>query len=162
MARSSVPTRRSRSARCLGTSALYARPVQVHDPPFPDYQEQSDFRACRDYRVVFWEQQLPASDTPPSPGEIGWGAHPTAPMGWEERTVDLIDVEDVQEAIEWAEANVDAALDRGRSAAEPHGRRLYVLYVKVPEEDRYLHISGWVPVRDPGAGRDYNLARPRP
>jgi hypothetical protein len=135
--------------------------VRVHDP-VAEYREQSDFRACRDYRVVFWEQQLPPSDLSLSREQTGWAADPTAEMGWTEQTLDLTDVEDVQEAIEWAEANIDAALDQGGSAAEPHGRRLYVLYVRVPEEDRYLHVSGWVPVRDPRAGRDYNLTRPRP
>lgn len=139
---------------------MYVPPVEVHQPPFPEYQEQADVRACRDYRVVFWEQQLPPSNSAPE-AEPGWAAHRTAPMGWAEVTLDLREVEDVQEAIEWAEANVDAVLDRDRPGAEPHGRRLYVLYVRVPDEDRYLHVSGWVPVRDVAAGRDYNL-RPRP
>jgi hypothetical protein len=83
-------------------------------------------------------------------------------MGWAELTLDLRDVEDVQEAIAWAEANIDAALDEGRSGEAGHGERVYVLYVRVPGEDRYLHISGWVPVRSPDAGRDYNLERRRP
>ena len=42
-----------------------------------------------------------------------------------------------------------------------HGERVCMLYVKVPNEDWYLHIAGWNPVRAPEAG-ELNLARRHP
>lgn len=83
-------------------------------------------------------------------------------MGWAELTRDLRHVEDVQEAIDWAEAKIDQVLNEGRPPDAPHGKRVYVLYVKVPEEDRYLQISGWDPVRTPDWSRGHNLTRARP
>jgi hypothetical protein len=118
--------------------------MEVHDPPYPEYRGQDDVRACREYRVVFWEHQLP-----PNGSEI-----PPDQMGWAELTLDLRDAEDVQEAIQWAEANIDTAFDElTGGAGTEHGDRVYVLYVRVPGEDRYLHISGWVPVRDTDVSR---------
>lgn len=58
-------------------------------PPYPEYYEQWT-APIHEYRVVLWEQ-------PPiegiDPERIGWG----------EMTIDLVGVEDVHEAIEWAE-----------------------------------------------------------
>ncbi|HET6683067.1 MAG TPA: hypothetical protein VFG75_05165 [Gaiella sp.] len=124
--------------------------METRDPPYPDYRTQGDVLACRNYRVVFWQHQLPPVDSGIAPEQ----------MGWAELTVDLVDVEDVQEAIEWAENRIDEYLNI--DGGEPHGERVYVLYVKVPREDRYLHISGWDPVRSPDAPADWNLCRRRP
>jgi hypothetical protein len=81
--------------------------------------------------------------------------------GWAELTVDLSDVEDVQEAISWAEANIDTQLDEGRPSNPPYGERLYCLYAKVPDENRYVHIAGWDPVLPPDDPA-WNLPRRRP
>jgi hypothetical protein len=123
--------------------------VKVQPPPYPEYREQG-IALTRDYRVVFWEQQLPpeGSDTP------------AEEMGWSELTVDLADVEDVQEALAWAEGQIDAQLDKG-SESPPHGQRVYVLYAKVPNEDLFIQIAGW----DPTISSDHaeaNLARRHP
>jgi len=139
--------------------------VDVQPPPYPEYRTQESPVPARDYRVVFWQHQLPPS---------GSGIPPEQ-MGWAELTVDLVGVEDVQEAIAWAESNMDDRLDEvNRDWAErhpdervddnrdgQHGERVYMLYVKVPNEDWYLHIAGWNPVRAPEAG-ELNLARRHP
>jgi hypothetical protein len=112
--------------------------------------------------VVFWQQQLPPE---------GSGIPPEQ-MGWAELTFDLVGAEDVQDAIAWAESNIDDQLDeinRAWAAMHPddraddnrderHGERVYVLYVKLPNKDWYLHIAGWNPV----AAGEYNLARRHP
>ena len=70
-------------------------------------------------------------------------------IGWGEMTIDLVDVEDVHEAIEWVERRIveDAGLySRGGDRVRD---REYVLYAKVPGEDRFLQIAGWDPSRNP-------------
>jgi hypothetical protein len=93
----------------------------------------------RDYRVVFWEQQLPPEGSAFAPED----------MGWAELTFTLSNVQDVHEAIEWAERNIDVELDKDGS--EPHGVRLYVLYAKVPRlydgGEWFVQIAGWDPTR---------------
>jgi hypothetical protein len=42
-------------------------------------------------------------------------------MGWFELTLELTDDEDVHEAIDWTENNIDQELDKGRSG--PRGER---------------------------------------
>jgi hypothetical protein len=116
---------------------------------------------ARDYRVVFWQQQLPPEGSGIAPEQ----------MGWAELTLDLVGADDVQDAIAWAESNIDIQLDEVNRAwaemhpddraDEHHGERVYVLYVKVPNEDWYLHIAGWNPVRAPEAG-EFNLGRRHP
>jgi hypothetical protein len=127
--------------------------VEVLPPPYPEYRDQQYGEPCRDYRVEFWEHQLPSegSDTPPER------------VGWMELTVDLVAVQDVQEAIEWAEAHIDEALDEALDSLRPrgaaHGERVYCLYVKRPDEDEYLHVAGWNPTI---ADAECNLPRRRP
>ena len=124
--------------------------MEVQGPPFPEYRSQGKV-PTREYRVVFWERGLP------SPGD-------QHEQGWAELTVDLSGVEDVQEAITWAEANIDHQLDEHRSPDTPHGERIYCLYAKVPGESWYVHIAGWDPVIAPGAvaQAEGNLPNRRP
>lgn len=127
---------------------IYAHAVDVRPPPFPEYREQRVV-PTREYRVVFWQHQLPPECSNVS-SEV---------MGWSELTVDLADVEDVHEAIEWAEGHIDPYLDEDGDG--PHGDRVYVLYAKVPNEDWYVHIAGWDPVISP-AVPERNLRRRHP
>ena len=124
--------------------------MEIRDPPYPEYRTQFVNHACRDYRVVFWQHQLPLEGSGFEPDE----------MGWAERTVDLANAEDVHEAIDWAGQNIDRYLDG--SEAKPHGERVYALYVKVPYEDRYIHIAGWDPTRNPGFRAEDNFIRRHP
>jgi hypothetical protein len=105
--------------------------MKVQEPPYPGYRDQGT-APTRDYRVVFWEKQLPPSE------------------GWSELTLDVADVNEVHEAIAWAEATIDKQLDQNRSPDQPHGERIYCLYAKVPGEDWFVHIAGWNPVIAPG------------
>jgi hypothetical protein len=123
--------------------------MEVRPPPYPEYREQGAV-PTREYRVVFWQHQLP-----PPVGDV-----PPEQMGWAELTIDLADVEDVHEAIAWAESHIDEELDKD-SGEGPHGERVYVLYAKVPGEDWYIHIAGWDPVVSPEAP-EANLHRKRP
>jgi len=151
--------------------------MKVEPPPYPEYREQPAF-ATREYRVVFWEHQLPpeGSGTPPEQ------------MGWAELTVDLSSVEDVHEAIAWAEGNIDKQLDDAWAEGNKllndvgdesftHGERIYVLYARVPGEELlglfqqegqvpggalFLQIAGWDPTAAPEAPEAMNLGRRRP
>jgi hypothetical protein len=113
--------------------------VEVQPPPYPEYYEQATL-PTRDYRVVFWEHQLPPEGSGLAPEE----------MGWSELTLDLTDVQDVHEAIAWAESNLEAELDK--DGPDPHGERVYVLYAKAPQPDEdgndwFVWIAGWDPTR---------------
>jgi hypothetical protein len=113
--------------------------MEVTPPPYPQYRSQR-VTPSHEYRVVFWEHQLPPSSSV-APDE----------MAWAELTVDLADVQDVHEAIKWAEAHIDEQLNGG-DAGRPHGERLDVLCVKSPEEDEYIQIAGGDPTIGPGIG----------
>ena len=93
-----------------------------------------------DYRVVFWEHQLPPEGSGISPDD----------MGWAELTFTLSDVQDVHEAIEWAEKQLVANRGPYSESGTPVRDREYVVYAKVPGEDRFLQIAGWNPT-NPGA-----------
>lgn len=62
--------------------------MEAKPPPYPEYREQWE-QPTFEYRVVLWEQPV-IEDTDP---EI---------IGWGESTIDLVGVQDVHEAIEWA------------------------------------------------------------
>ena len=65
-------------------------------------------------------------------------------------TIDLVGVEDVHEAIEWAERQLaENAGPYSRRSGDRVKDREYVLYAKVPREDRFVQIAGWDPSRDP-------------
>jgi len=70
-------------------------------------------------------------------------------MAWIDVPIDLVDVDAVQEAVEWAESNMDERLDALELG--PHTGRTYVVYAKVPGDDAYLQLVGRDPVRAPGA-----------
>ena len=100
---------------------------------------------------MFWQHQLPPEGSGIAPEE----------MGWAELTIDLADVQDVHQAIEWAEKNIDVELDKGGSG--PHGERVYVLYAKAPQPyfgtDWWVQIAGWDPTR---AGDNLDRRHPLP
>ena len=65
--------------------------MEAKPPPYPDYREQQRTEPTSEYRVVLWEQpEMEGTE----PELIGWG----------ETTTDLVGVQDVHEAIAWAEA----------------------------------------------------------
>ena len=90
-----------------------------------------------DYRVVFWEQQLPPVGSSIQPDKMAWACY----------ALDLTDARDVHEAIAWAESNLDQVLD-GVHPGGLHGERTYVLYARVPDEATYLQIAGDDPTSD--------------
>jgi NADH:ubiquinone oxidoreductase subunit len=120
--------------------------MDVVPPPYPEYREQGAL-ATREYRVVFWQHQLPPE---------GSGI-PAEQMGWSEHTVDLVKVDDVLEAIAWAEDHIDEYTD-----AASHAECTYVLFAKVPGEDWMLQIAGRDPTVEPGAPAEANLSRDLP
>jgi|SRR5471032_3661792 len=112
--------------------------MDVQPSPYPEYKVQWS-RVTSEYRVTIWEQpEVPDVD----PTQIGWG----------EITFDLVGVKDVHEAIQWAEQKL-AANDGPYSSRSgtPVRDREYVLYVKVPDEDRFVQVAGWDPTRNPPA-----------
>jgi hypothetical protein len=70
-------------------------------------------------------------------------------IGWGEMTIDLVGVEDVHEAIEWAERRLAENAGPYSRDGVPVRDREYVLYARVPGEDRFLQVAGWDPSRNP-------------
>ena len=116
--------------------------MDVKPSPYPEYKVQCS-NVASDYRVTIWEQpELADVD----PARIGWG----------EMTFDLGGVQDAYEAIQWAERKLAANEGPYSRSGTPVRDREYVLYVKVPSEDRFLQIAGWDPTRN---DRAENLRR---
>ncbi len=115
--------------------SVYALGVEEKSAPYPEYKVQWS-AVTSEYRVVLWEQpEMEDID----PAELGWG----------ELTVDLVGAADVHEAIQWAERQLAAnAGPYSRSGTRVQDRE-YVLYAKVPGEDRFVQIVGWDPSRHP-------------
>ena len=115
--------------------------------PAPDVYDDELWELAAAYRVTLWEQ--PA--TPPDLDQlrVGSSPFPGAPMGWEEMTFELVGAQDVREAIQWAEATL--ASDGGPASRRgvPVHDSEYVIYAKVQNEDRWLHVAGWTPVLPP-------------
>jgi len=92
-----------------------------------------------------------AGETPDidQPREGHYGPFPGAPMGWEELTFELGGAQDVREAIHWAEAGL--ASDKGpvRRGGQPVQAQEFVVYARLQNEDRWLHVAGWPPVLPP-------------
>lgn len=122
--------------------------MKVKPPPWPEFKSHQT-EPTTHYRVTIWEQP----EVEDVEGvEIGWG----------EITYDLEDVQSVQEAIEWAERKLVS--DEGPYSAGggiPVRDREYVLFAKVPGEDRFLQIAGWDPTINGEAAPPYNLPRRR-
>ena len=115
--------------------------MDVRPPPYPEYRTQWE-RPASEYRVVLWEQpELEDGDSEDIDPEL---------IGWGEMTFDLVDVQDVHEAIEWAEKQLVANRGPYSESGTPVRDREYVVYAKVPGEDRFLQIAGWNPT-NPGA-----------
>jgi hypothetical protein len=117
-----------------------ARPAR-----YPAYHNESS-EIGDAYRVSLWEQP----------------AHPDVDaerLAWHEMTFDLIGVQDVREAIEWAEARLAAGEGPLSEDGTPVQDQEYLIYAKVPREDRWLHIAGWLPTRPPD--HPHNLRRLR-
>jgi hypothetical protein len=102
------------------------------------------------YRVTLWEQPVRRPDID-QPREGHYGPFPGAPMGWEELTFELGGAQDVREAIQWAEAAL--ASDKGpvRRGGQPVQAQEFVVYARLQNEDRWLHVAGWPPVLPPGS-----------
>ena len=119
--------------------------MDARPAPYPDYHnEPSEVAAA--FRVALWEQPE-NSDIDPE--------H----LAWHEMTFDLVGIEDVREAIAWAEGRLAA----GKGPLSEDGvsvqDREYVIYAKSPTTSRWLHVAGWLPTRPPEA--PHNLGRLR-
>jgi hypothetical protein len=115
--------------------------------PSPDFKTQHT-DAVMQYRVTIWEQ--PEMEGVPEE-QIGWG----------ESTYDLDDADSVHEAIEWAERTLAAGDGPYSSSGTPVRDREYVLFVKLPGEERFLQIAGWDPTVNAPAAPPFNLPRRR-
>jgi hypothetical protein len=128
------------------------------DPrPAADVYDDELWELAAAYRVTLWEQPARPPDIDRS--RVGWSASAGAPMGWEEMTFELVGAQDVREAIQWAEATL--ASDDGPASRRgvPVQDSEYVIYAKLQNEDRWLHVAGWTPVLPPDS--DLNLRRLR-
>lgn len=126
-------------ARVLG-SGVDARPA-------PDVYDDELWELAAAYRVTLWEQPARRPDVD-QPRE-GWSPFPAAPMGWEEMTFELVGARDVREAIEWAEAALASGEGPASGCGRPVHDREYVIYARMQNEDRWLHVAGWPPVLPP-------------
>ena len=119
--------------------------MEAKPPPYPDYREQQR-EPTSEYRVVLWEQpELEGAE----PEMIGWG----------EMTTDLVGVQDVHEAIAWAARQLAEGQGPYSRGGDRVRDREYVLYAKVPGEDRFVQIAGWDPTVNAKAEPPYNLPR---
>ena len=119
--------------------------MEVKPPPWPDFKEQWT-QPTAEYRVTIWEQ--PEMEDVPE-DQIGWG----------EITYDLDGVESVHEAIDWSERKLVSDEGPYSSTGVPIRDREYVLFAKVPGEDRFLQIAGWDPTINAEAAPPHNLPR---
>jgi hypothetical protein len=117
--------------------------VEARPAPYPDYKLQPSAPTTV-YRVTIWEQPDVAGIDPES-------------VGWAETTFDLVDVQDVREAIEWAERRVIEGAGYSGSG-RPVRDREYVLYAKAPRSDQWIQIAGWDPTK---AGENLSRFRGR-
>ena len=114
-------------------------------PPWPEFKEQWT-SPTSEYRVTIWEQ--------PEMEDVE-----AAKIGWGEMTFDLSGVEDVHDAILWAEERLAANEGPYSGAGTPVRDREYVLYARVPDEDRFVQIAGWNPTVNASAEPPHNLRR---
>lgn len=71
-------------------------------------------------------------------------------MGWEQLTFDLVGAQDVQEAIQWADAILASNEGPASRRGCPVDNREYVIYAKVPSQELWLHVAGRHPVLEAG------------
>jgi hypothetical protein len=121
--------------------------MEVKPPPWPEFKSQRT-EPTVEYRVTIWEQPV-MEDVPDD--QIGWG----------EATYDLCGVHSVHEAIEWAERILVSGEGPYSRFGTPVRDREYVLFAKVPSEERFLQIAGWDPNVNAGAAPPHNLPRQR-
>jgi hypothetical protein len=119
----------------------------VEARPAPDVYDDELWELAGAYRVTLWEQPVRPPDIDQQ--REGWSPFPGAPMGWEELTFELVGAQDVREAIQWADAAL--ASDKGPASlrGQPVQAREYVIYARLQNEDRWLHVAGWPPVLPP-------------
>jgi hypothetical protein len=119
----------------------------VEARPAPDVYNDELWELAGAYRVTLWEQPVGPPDIDQQ--REGWSPFHGAPMGWEELTFELVGAQDVREAIQWAEAAL--ASDKGPASlrGQPVQAREYVIYARLQNEDRWLHVAGWPPVLPP-------------
>jgi len=98
------------------------------------------------YRVTVWEQ--PEMEGVPE-DQIGWG----------EMTYDLDNADSVHEAIEWAERTLASGEGPYSRSGTPVRDREYVLFAKLPGEERFLQLAGWDPTVNAPATPPFNLPR---
>ena len=67
-------------------------------------------------------------------------------MGWEEMTFELVGAQDVREAIQWAETALASGEGPASRRGGPVQDREYVIYARLQNENRWLHVAGWTPV----------------
>jgi hypothetical protein len=120
--------------------------VKVQEPPWPDFKSHRT-EPTTEYRVTIWEK--PEIDA--TTREIGWG----------EITYDLVGVQSVHEAIVWAEEKLASGNGPYSREGIPVRDREYVLFAKVPGEDRFIQIAGWDPTIHAESAPPYNLPRRR-
>ena len=115
--------------------------------PAPDVYDDESWELAAAYRVTLWEQPAgpPEADQP----RTEWSPFPGALMGWEEMTFELVGARDVREAIQWAEAALASGEGPASRAGRPIQEREYVIYARLQNENRWLHVAGWPPVLPP-------------
>lgn len=119
--------------------------MDVQPPPWPDFRSHRT-EPTTEYRVTIWEQ--PESEHEPGQ-EMGWG----------EITYDLIGAQSVHEAISWAEEKLAANEGPYSRSGDEVRDSEYVLFARVPGEDRFLQIAGWDPTISGPAAPPHNLPR---
>jgi hypothetical protein len=116
--------------------------MEVKPPPDPDVRREREDVAT-EYRVVLWEQPEMV-DIDPEMADID-----PEMIGWGEITWDLVGAQDVNEVLEWAKRQLEANEGAYSRGGTPVRDREYVVYARVPGEDRYLQVAGWDPSRNP-------------
>jgi hypothetical protein len=123
-----------------GAPGMKAKP-----PSSLDWKAQST-EPTTEYRVTFWEQ--PVMENVPAE-HIGWG----------EVTYDLEGVNSVHEAIEWAEKTFASADGPYSRSGKTIRDREYVLFARVPGEDRFVQLAGSDPTVNAPSTPPFNLPR---
>jgi len=112
--------------------------------PYPDYHYEPSPQIADAYRVALWEQPEHPDVDPER-------------LAWHEMTFDLVGAQDVREAIEWAEAKLAAGEGPLSGEGVSVQDREYLIYAKIPRDERWLHVAGWLPTR--AADGPHNLKR---